>query len=319
MLMTRKNWLDLALALTLAVVAWFSVNGQEKVDTWVDVRVDFKGIPQNLFVSDGLVNKISLRIRGTRGLISNLTNQDNYLTVDLKNIVKGENIIPIDQSSLPIKGALEVVEINPSNIELMVDVINKEERKISLQILGSPPQHMEFETLNLTPKVLVLKGPETILNDIKDVKVPIQVGSFTKEGTFSITGTPVLPPSVESIPPQVNVDIIVRPTTENMTLKLEPKIVLPESFNGQTNQKNVSVTIKVPKAKLNSPELEAIKAVVVPADTLSSTVKASIAVTVQLEGLPEWAEVVKIVPEKIFVNIKKSPQELPTLSNEVAE
>lgn len=317
--MTRKNWLDLALALTLAVVAWFSVNGQEKVDTWVDVRVDFKGIPQNLFVSDGLVNKISLRIRGTRGLISNLTNQDNYLTVDLKNIVKGENIIPIDQSSLPIKGALEVVEINPSNIELMVDVINKEERKISLQILGSVPQHMEFETLNLTPKVLVLKGPETILDDIKDVKVPIQVGSFTKAGTFSITGTPVLPPSVESIPPQVNVDIIIRATTENMTLKLEPKIVLPESFNGQTNQRNVSVTIKVPKAKLNSPELEAIKAIVVPADTLSSTVKASIAVTVQLEGLPEWAEVVKIVPEKIFVNIKKTPQELPTLSNEVAE
>lgn len=296
------RWRDLLIAFVMAVTTWFMVNGQEKVDTWVEVRVDFKGIPSGLTVSSGLINKVSVRVRGTRGLLSTMNFQEYYLTVDLRGIAKGTNVIPIDTASLPFSGALEVVEVNPSNIELTVDAKISEERKVVLGMEGELPEDMEVGDVTLTPEVVTLRGPESVLADMENVKVMVQVGSLKKIGPVTLTGVPLLPSNVESIPPQVNIKMTMRRITKNITLQRKATLILPPHVEGKITNGNVKIELRVPKSLATSPELANVKAKLEPTDVVAMAVGGSLAVDVQVDA-PEWAEVIKVTPEKIFVNI----------------
>ena len=63
----RSNWLYALMAFLMSVTLWYMVTGRERVETLVEVKLEFKGIPSGLVVREGLTNKISVRIRGPRG------------------------------------------------------------------------------------------------------------------------------------------------------------------------------------------------------------------------------------------------------------
>lgn len=299
------RWRDFLIAFVLAVTTWFMVNGQEKVDTWVDVRVDFKGIPPGLVVSSGLVNKVNVRVRGTRGLISTMNFQEHYLTVDLRGISKGTNVIPINSTSLPFSGALEVVELNPSKIELTADSVTKEDRKVVLVMEGEIPEDMEMADVLFTPGIVTLRGPENVLAEMKDVKVIVQVSALNTPGPVTLVGAPLLPPTVESIPPQVNIKMTMRHVTKTISLQRKVLLVLPPHVEGKIANGNVKIELQVPKSLAASPDLDNISAKLEPTDVVAMAVGGSIAVDVKVDA-PEWAEVVKVTPAKIFVNINKA-------------
>lgn len=305
------RWRDLLIAFVMAVTTWFMVNGQEKVDTWVDVRVDFKGIPSGLVVSSGLINKVNVRVRGTRGLISTMNFQEHSLTVDLKGISKGTNVIPFAPASLPFSGALEVVELNPSKIELTVDSISKEDRKIVLQMEGDLPEDVEIADVLFTPEVVTLRGPENILAELKDVKVIVQVGAMDTPGRISLAGAPIVPPNVESIPPQINIKMTIRHVTKEITLQRKASLILPPGVEGQVNNNNVKIELLVPKSLAGSPELDNITARLEPTDVVDLALGGNVAVDVKVDA-PDWARVLNVSPPKIFVHIRNASK--PTSS-----
>ncbi|MCC8193226.1 MAG: hypothetical protein LIP28_01075, partial [Deltaproteobacteria bacterium] len=95
------RWTSACIAFCLAVTLWYAVTVRDKVETWVDVNVQFKGAPENLVISEGLINKVAVRIRVARGLSRSLTGREASMVVDLSKITRGSNAIPITRDFLP--------------------------------------------------------------------------------------------------------------------------------------------------------------------------------------------------------------------------
>ena len=64
------RWKDLGVAFVLAVILWYGVSGSEKLETQVDVRLEYKGAPQGLVIREGLINKVEVRVRASASEIA---------------------------------------------------------------------------------------------------------------------------------------------------------------------------------------------------------------------------------------------------------
>ena len=95
------RWGDFFLAFVLAFAFWYGVSGSEKLESHIDVRLDYRGVPANLTVRDGKVNKVNVRLRASAGMLRSMYEREYMLSVNLSGIEKGENIIPIPINQRP--------------------------------------------------------------------------------------------------------------------------------------------------------------------------------------------------------------------------
>ena len=67
-----NNWQYRVLAILLALACWYVVSGQEKVETWLEVPLEFVNLPPQMEITSGLVSKLQVRIRGTSNQVRSL-------------------------------------------------------------------------------------------------------------------------------------------------------------------------------------------------------------------------------------------------------
>ena len=66
---------SMLLAVLVAVVMWYGVSVSDRLETQMEVNIDYYGIPPNLVVTDGLVSKITVRLRGPEALLRSIPQQ----------------------------------------------------------------------------------------------------------------------------------------------------------------------------------------------------------------------------------------------------
>lgn len=77
-----------------AVGMWYVVSVRDRLEAQVEVNIDYYGIPPNLVVTDGLISKITVRLRGPETLLRSIPQQRLTQAVDLSDIKKGVTVVP---------------------------------------------------------------------------------------------------------------------------------------------------------------------------------------------------------------------------------
>ena len=242
----KIHWPSALLALLMAVIVWYTVTGRERVETWVGVRLEIKGVPAGYVMLDGnnLPGRLEVRLRGPSGLIRNLTGQDIPLVLNLSQVDKGRNIIPLTRSDLPISGAFEVMEIRPPSIEVDIDVVEEKTVKVVPLASVTLPPGITKITYTLSPKEIKIKGPSSILKPITRVEALVNLPDKINTRQLSLNSYISLPTGVEATPANVaitaniegrdkqieitrNIVINSAPARPDMRpgLKLEPPVV----------------------------------------------------------------------------------------------
>ena len=156
------RWKDLGIAFVLAIILWYGVSGSEKLETQVDVRLEYKGAPQGLVVREGLINKVEVRVRASAGLLRSLNKRTYSYSLDLSSITKGRNVLPIPTNELPFWGGIEVIDVTPAVIELYADSLEKKTLPISVILRGAPPKDVTVSA-QLTPDYVEVSGPSELI------------------------------------------------------------------------------------------------------------------------------------------------------------
>ena len=76
---------ELIIAIFLAIFLWYGITGSEKVESYIDVRLDYSGVPAGLVVTEGRVNKVTVRVRASEGLLRSAYDRDRTLVIDLSS------------------------------------------------------------------------------------------------------------------------------------------------------------------------------------------------------------------------------------------
>lgn len=170
-----QRWQYAFLSFFIAIALWYSVTGRERVDMWIDLRVEILGMPQDMVVSEGFPDKISVRVSGPQGLVRNLSEQEYAYPLDLSGIKSGINNIDIEASQMPFTTAFSVVEIMPPRLSLQADSVVSKEIPLSIKKIAKLPKDMHIEDVTLSQKTVIVRGAEERLAALKSIQATVRL------------------------------------------------------------------------------------------------------------------------------------------------
>lgn len=255
--------LSVLLSLVIATGLWYLVVGRDHVETQVELRVEYRGLPEGLIIREGMVNHISVRLRGSAELLRNLHSRDLVYTVDLSGVQRGATALPLAVDSMPDFKAFEILEIMPSRLVLEADALT--ERVVPLENKMLPlPEDSPYLISHaiLEPSFVTVKGPETQVNSLDRLIVVYDPTKNASEGPHEANVAIVAPPQVEITPPVTTLRYSLDLKTKNVTLTRD--IQLDNEDEGYSvRPASAKVEISVPEALVEDRDyLDAVRVIV---------------------------------------------------------
>ena len=116
--------ISLLVSVVIATAMWYTVSVRDRIEAQFEVNINYVGIPKNLIVTDGLINKVTVRMRGPQTLLRGIANQRLNQKIDLSMIKKGVTIVPLNTEHMAAYyRAFEVLDVQPPRIVVNADVV----------------------------------------------------------------------------------------------------------------------------------------------------------------------------------------------------
>lgn len=279
------RWPYAVIALCLAVTLWYTVTVRDKVESWVDVQVMFRNAPDNLVISDGLINRLSVRVRAARGLSRTLIGRDAVAAVDLSGITKGSNAIAVRREMLPFSTAFEVVEVSPSRILIEADTRATKSLSLEASFVGKLAPDLFVKSIRMDPDSVTLSGAESLVSGVGSVSVPVPLAQDTPHGRSVLTVAVSVPSSVAVTPPQVSVELDVGLRTKSVKLTRNVTCAeLPDGLKPVIKPARVTIVAEIPES-------------VAKDEKKMAEITASVAALPDLGGYPMLVPVTVVLPD----------------------
>ena len=304
-----QTFFSALLSLVIATGLWYLVVGRDHVETQVELRVEYRGLPSGLVVGEGLANQLSVRLRGSAELLRNLHSRDLTYTVDLSGVQRGANAIPLQVSDLPELKPFEIMEVLPNRLVIEADALT--ERVVPLAARPMPlPADSPYvmSHIILEPSFVTIKGPEMQVTTLERLLVVYDPNKNASEGAHQANVAISTPPQIEVTPPVTSLRYTLDLKTETLTLR---RPVQMGSGDGeyQLSPAKVSVELTVPESMAHDADyLDAVRIVVRPPEELEPN---GVTAVTPMVMLPSGARLVQITPSTIRLKRAKASAQAP--------
>ena len=291
--------LSVLLSLVIATGLWYLVVGRDHVETQVELRVEYRGLPEGLIVREGMVNHISVRLRGSAELLRNLHSRDLVYTVDLSGVQRGATALPLAVDSLPDFKAFEILEIMPSRLVIEADALTERVVPLENKILPLPSDSPYLIShAILEPSFVTVKGPETQVNSLDRLIVVYDPTKNASEGPHEANVAIVAPPQVEITPPVTTLRYSLDLKTENVTMRCNIQLDTEEE-GCSVRPDSAEVELSVPEALVGDRDyLDAVRVIVRPPSDFNPGDSTEVTPIVML---PSGAGLVSINPPTVML------------------
>ncbi len=249
------NFPILLLSFTIACGLWYSITVSDTVEVQLEVRIDYKEIPEGLIITKGLIKKIDVRISGPEPLLRDPKAHTLVHVVDLSNIKKGDNILPLSSTTWDKAfRAFKVREVTPPRLEIHAEQI--QERNVAIvPDIQTNIHSSAFKVTNvvLSPNNALISGAESIIKKIKNIALPIQIDPKTQPGTYAETiPLGVHLPEVLVTPSQVELSYTVVSERKQLEITRNIRIEVQEQQNYSITPKQLQFTVELPQALIKN-------------------------------------------------------------------
>ena len=140
---------------------------------------------QGLSIVDENKASVEIRLEGSRKRLVNINSKNITASVDLSTVTKaGTHTLPVS-ITIPYE-YLEVVSKKPDTIEVTVDKIVEEKRNIRVKTVGNPEAGYIAGTVEINPSTVLLKGAASVVGQISDVIVSVDVSKRKTDLTDTV-------------------------------------------------------------------------------------------------------------------------------------
>lgn len=297
----KPNWQYLALALAMALFCWYLVTGREKVDTWMTMRVEMTGMPEGLYIKNGMVGTVDVLVRGPRGVGRKLEEGQLVYTLGLGKIVPGKNLIMFDPKAIPLPKVYEVVEVRPSRLEL--DVERREVKTVPVKVVlrAGAPDGYSLSGARAVPDTVRLTGPADKLKAIREIRTqPVTVPN-PPPSRFDERVLVDVPDEVDAIPATVQVTMGFVSKEIEVTLKAPLIVRRPAGREVEFSPRSVTLKVRGPAAILSDKDFPGLveAALDLKADIEPGRYEAGYRVK-----MPQGCELIEAKPEKVSLTVK---------------
>jgi hypothetical protein len=187
-----KNLPLKALSIFLAVLLWAVISrgrGGEMMEISLGVPLELHNLPADMDVIQGPVERVDVRFTGPRRVVSRLSHLGITIPLDLTGAAEGETTFELFTSDIKVPERVTVTRVSPSNILIVLEKIEHRVIPVVLKMEGKPKEGYVFGIPRLTPSVIEIKGPGSLVSGIDHIltsSVTVEGVSKTVKGETSV-------------------------------------------------------------------------------------------------------------------------------------
>ncbi len=182
-----ENWLIKLLSLAFALVLWYFVMGERKVEVGFALPLELKNVPQGMVVVNEVPSQVEVRLSGPRTLLMNLSSRDVSISVDLADLKPGLTSFKRLEERLNIPSGLKVTRLSPAFIDVRLERILERPVPVRVALRGRPAPGYRVEGVRVVPAEVMVEGAEGELKSIAEVVTePVDVEGVTAGFTATI-------------------------------------------------------------------------------------------------------------------------------------
>lgn len=176
-----ENWFLKILAILLAWILWMFIQGELKTNKTVTAQVKVQGVPAGMEISRGLPSTVQVTIRGAAENIA--------CNIDLRDAKEGENrIFTQDYIEAPSGFGIEVFQVNPSQVTLMLEKTVSKLVPITIPVQGEVANGFEIYEKITTPRVVEITGPRSHIEQVKEVLTDvIDISDLDQDSRYQVS------------------------------------------------------------------------------------------------------------------------------------
>lgn len=299
----KSNWQFLLIALILGFYSWYSVSFEQKVNSTVQVRLETTNQPRDLVVREGLISTIDVVVRGPKSLVRSVDSRKIGYSLDLGALKPGENIVNFTPDRIPLKGAVEVVEIKPPRIIIQAEEVARKDVPVSVAWSGKLAPDWQLKEKLVEPRKVTLRGPKSLVDKISELstqEIAVQGPTplmFEDAVSLDVPGDMIAEPS------KVKTLLVFGPKTSEIWIRV-PIVLEPGSAGriADYEPKEVRLHLEAPLRLINE-------------NKLREQVQASLRIDPDVDPgrytmpfqvrLPEHTTLLKTRPEAVEITVKK--------------
>jgi len=171
-----ENLLLKVLAFVFALILWFFVMGEQKLEKGYPVPLELRNVPQGLMVTSEVPSLLEVRISGPRTVLLNLSPADLSIGIDLKGLAPGVTSFKRLDEQLRLPRTLKITRLSPGVIDVRLEKIQNKSVPVRTVFSGVLPEGLKIEQLKLVPDQVVVTGAGIELKNVSEVETePIDV------------------------------------------------------------------------------------------------------------------------------------------------
>jgi len=235
------------ISLVLAVVLWYFVGGEDRVDKNVMIPIEIINLPRDLVISNQFKKEIEVTVSGPRSLILEMTSKAITRQVDLSAATPGTMVIENDNDHIPVPRGITVQRVQPSSIILSLDKLIQKQFPVTARTVGKVADGYYVKLLKMDPDVITITGPLTILSQFDELFTKAINLDGVKQSVQLQVPLELEPAIVELIgETSVTADLTVGLETVTKTLDEMVVNVQVDGIKREVKPKKVKVTAAIP-------------------------------------------------------------------------
>ena len=180
------------LALFVSVGLWIiaiNINDPVSENTYtVNVTLQNSGVLSSAgkyFEVKDNSDRIKVVVRGTRTALSQFNQADIVATADMSKITE-DNLVPIELSTTKQSDKIEGIRSESQYVKLALEDVKRLQMPIEVKVLNDPADGYILGATQTSQNVVILSGPESIINQVESAAVEIDVSGATTDVKISL-------------------------------------------------------------------------------------------------------------------------------------
>jgi YbbR domain-containing protein len=217
-----ENWILKLISLTFALILWFFVMGERRLEIGYAVPLETENVPAGLMIANELPSTIDVRISGPRTLLMNLQPQDIRIAVDLGDVQPGVTSFKRLEERLNLPWALRVTRMSPAFVDVRLERIEEKMVAVRPVLIGTPAQGFRVTTVQSSPLQVVVAGAENELAQVSEITTE----AIDIEGAMDVlkTTVPLIHRGRYTTVQQKSAEVLVRIEADGQVKNKEEKI-----------------------------------------------------------------------------------------------
>jgi YbbR domain-containing protein len=164
-----ENWILKLVSMVFALVLWFFVMGERRVEVGYTVPLELKNVPSDMMIANEVPSLVDVRLSGPRTMLMNLSPSDISISVDLSDLKPGLTSFKRLEERLNIPSGLKVTRLSPSFVDVRLDRVKTKSVPVEAVFAGVPAEGYSLGEVKIKPPRVEVEGAESELKDVSEV------------------------------------------------------------------------------------------------------------------------------------------------------